>query len=273
MNAPVVLLHSSASSARQWQGLAELLRACGREVHALDFHGHGARPAWGGPAPMRLADEVAPIERLLEVLGGAQVVGHSYGGAVALKLACRRPSLVRSLVVYEPVMFSLLRADPDSQPVMKGLTAIVEAMRASLAQGLPQAAAQRFIDLWSGDGAWASLAPERQQAFAARMPVVLQHFDALFGDPFSAGDLARLDMPLRLFFGARTVPPARRIAALVHAAQPRAGCKRLDGMGHMGPVTHAATFNRRVAEFLFASSARRSPAGCGGAAFAAATAQ
>lgn len=265
----VVMLHASASSARQWQALGELLRARGREVHAIDLFGHGRREAWQGVAPMRLADEAAPIERLLEGLGGAHLVGHSYGGALALKLASRRPSLVRSLVVYEPVMFSLLRADPDSQPLLQRVVGAAEAMRASVAQGRPDDAARRFIDLWSGDGTWAALAPDRQEAFAARMPVVLRHFDALFGDPFSAADLARLSMPLRLLFGARTVPAARRIASLIHAALPGARCKRLDGMGHMGPVTHAQAFNRHLLELLAAGQPARA-AGERGASLAAA---
>jgi pimeloyl-ACP methyl ester carboxylesterase len=43
----IVLLHSSASSARQWERLADRLRDR-FYVHAVDLHGHGARTAWRG---------------------------------------------------------------------------------------------------------------------------------------------------------------------------------------------------------------------------------
>ena len=110
----VVLLHSSASSARQWQPAVAALQAH-FSVHAIDFHGHGARPDWQGGAAMTLADEVALVEPLLEQAGGAHLIGHSYGGAVALKLATRLPALVRSVVAYEPVLFGLLHGDAGSR--------------------------------------------------------------------------------------------------------------------------------------------------------------
>ena len=247
----VVLPHSSASSARQWQQAIQALQAR-FEVHAVEFHDHGAQPAWRGDAPMTLADEAALVEPLLAQAGGAHVVGHSYGAAVALKLASRRPALVRSVVAYEPVLFGLLCDDAGSQCELQAVVAVAEAMRQRLAEGHPQVAAQRFIEFWSGPDAWAALPADRRQAFAARVPAVLQHFAALFGDPLTRDDLARLRMPLLLASGARTVPSARRVVQLVCAAQPRAQREVLDEMGHMGPITHAATFNRRAIEFLCA---------------------
>lgn len=249
MNAPVVLLHASAASGRQWQALAETLRPR-HEVHAVDLYGHGTQPAWPGPAPMSLADEAAPVERLLERLGHAHLVGHSYGAAVAIKLASRRPALVRSLVAYEPVLFGLLLEDPFSRREVQTVVGVAESMRVRVAQGQPDAAAQRFIDFWSGPGTWAALPAERQQGAAARVPAVLQQFDALFCDPLTLADLARLRLPTLLCAGGETVPVARRIVQLVHGALPGAQRDTFDAMGHMGPVTHAALFNRRVVEFL-----------------------
>ena len=62
-------------------------------MRAIEFHGHGEQPAWRGNAPMTLADEAALAIPALEEAGGAHVIGHSYGGAVALKLATMRPRL------------------------------------------------------------------------------------------------------------------------------------------------------------------------------------
>lgn len=62
----------------------------GPDVHRVDFE-----------------DEAAWLERWLEP--GTHVVGHSYGGVVALLAAARRPELVRSLTVVEPPAFRIAR--------------------------------------------------------------------------------------------------------------------------------------------------------------------
>jgi pimeloyl-ACP methyl ester carboxylesterase len=249
MEQHVILLHSSGSSGRQWRDTVQALH--GRcTVHLIDFHGHGAQPPWAGAAPMRLADEAELVELLLERLGGAHLVGHSYGGAVALELARRRPALVHSVVAFEPVLFALLKRDAASAGELQTIVGVVDAMRERSSAGRPDAAAQVFIDFWSGAGTWDALPPQRQQAIASCTATLRHQFDALFGEPLSAADLAGLSMPLLLLFGTATVPVTRRIVQIVGAAQPRARVEALAGAGHMGPLTHPAAFNQRVAAFL-----------------------
>jgi pimeloyl-ACP methyl ester carboxylesterase len=250
MQQHVILLHASGSSGRQWRDTVQALH--GRcTVHLIDFHGHGAQPPWAGATPMRLADEAALVEPLLERLGGAHVVGHSYGGAVALDLARRRPALVHSVVAFEPVLFALLQRDAASTRELRTIVGVVEAMREQSSAGRPDAAAQVFIDFWSGAGTWDALPPQRQQAIASCAGTLRHQFDALFADPLSsAADLAHVSMPLLLLYGTDTVPVTRRIVQIVGAAQPLARTEALPGMGHMGPLTHPAAFNQRVAAFL-----------------------
>lgn len=246
----VVLLHSSASSSRQWQRLQQSLQARFR-VLTVDFHGHGATPPWRSRAVMTLADEAALVEPLLAQTGGAHLIAHSYGAAVALKLASLRPQWVRSVVAYEPVLFRWLLDDSASLPALQEVLATADFVSECVARGDTQAAAVRFVDLWSGDGAWASMAPGAQQAVASRMPSVAQHFVALLHEPLlQRARLAALRMPMLLLTGAQTVAALRRIAALLQAALPRAQHETLPRMGHMGPLTHAGEVNRRIEAFL-----------------------
>jgi hypothetical protein len=62
--------------------------------------------------------------------------------------------------------------------------------------------------------------------------------------------LTRLRVPTLLLSGARTVATARTLVQRVRAALPHARHDVLPDMGHMGPVTHATAFNRRIADFL-----------------------
>jgi pimeloyl-ACP methyl ester carboxylesterase len=65
-----------------------------------------------GPEVERVdfADEAVWLEQFLEP--GTNLVGHSYGGVIALLAAARRPELVRSLTVIEPPAFGVVRGDP-----------------------------------------------------------------------------------------------------------------------------------------------------------------
>lgn len=98
---PLVLLHGLGGSSANWAPLAPRL-AASRRVVLVDLPGHGRSaplPAAPGIAPY--ADRVA---ELLDRLGvpRATVVGHSFGGVVALRLAARRRDLVRALVLAAP---------------------------------------------------------------------------------------------------------------------------------------------------------------------------
>src|SRR3546814_8229080 len=76
-----------------------------------DLRGYGATEGWSGRAPMRLADEAALVRALAEEAGEpVHLVGHSYGGAVALMAALHFPEAIASLTLIEPVAFFLLRA-------------------------------------------------------------------------------------------------------------------------------------------------------------------
>jgi pimeloyl-ACP methyl ester carboxylesterase len=245
----VVLLHSSAGSSRQWSALVEALRPH-FDVRAVDFHGHGTQPEWRGDAPLTLADEVALVEPILREAGRVHLVGHSYGGAVALKAAQLHPHAVRSLVVYEPVMFRWLSEEDPNSDVAREVVALAAGMRESLNAGDELSAAERFLTYWSGAGAWNSMPVARRQASAARMRSVLSHFDALAAETLTAASLRRLGSRMLCLSGSRTVASTRRISAILRATLPHGEHQMLVGMGHMGPITHADEVNRRLAMFL-----------------------
>src|SRR5688572_18112304 len=106
MTPAVVCVHCSASSSRQWRPLVER-RAARRRVLTVDLYGYGASPPWPVGRGLTLLDEAGLLAPLYEVAGGpVDLVGHSYGGAVALRAALADPSRVRSLVLFEPVLFN-----------------------------------------------------------------------------------------------------------------------------------------------------------------------
>lgn len=251
----VILLHSSAASARQWDALAERLQPA-FDVHAIDLHGHGRQPDWTGERPLSVHDDAALALPVLERAGGAHLIGHSYGAAVAMHLAAAQPERVRSLAVYEPVLFHLLAEHEPQGGAAREAFDLAAAMRTLVTDGQATAAAQRFVDYWSGASAWAGLAPHQQRAIVARMPVVVQHFDTLHAQALAIAPLQRLAAPLLCLAGARSTAAALRVASLLRSLLPGARHETLPGLGHMGPITHAPLVNERLLRFVGAASPR-----------------
>lgn len=100
--AQILCVHGLTGHGRRWESLAEKYLP-EFAVLAPDLIGHG-RSSWA--APWTLEANVEALAALLDAEGGAPVlvVGHSFGGAVALNLAAARPDLVSGLVLLDPAV-------------------------------------------------------------------------------------------------------------------------------------------------------------------------
>lgn len=251
----VVCLHASAGTHAQWQALSQVL-STRWQVLSPDLYGHGRSPAWPHGAANSLHVDAQAVIALMESTSphldqrGVHLVGHSYGGAVAMQIALRHPKRVRSLTLYEPVAFGLLRELAPRDPSLAEITDIAHTVRGLMLRGATDEAAAHFIGYWGGDGAWGALSATQQATVAARMAHVPRHFDACFSARWSRPLLQRLSMPILLMNGTHTRAPARRVAELLAHCLPHAQHGSVDGAGHMGPITHAETVTQWMATYL-----------------------
>lgn len=247
---PVVCIHASASSSGQWRPLMERLAGGFRSL-AVDLYGYGQNPSWPDDRPLSLADEAELIEPVFEVVGDrVHVIGHSYGGAVALKAALVRPARLQSLILFEPVLFAVLMAEDPRQPAAREIAAVRDDTVAAVDRGDLDTAGGRFVDYWMGAGTWAGMPAPRRQAVAGAMSKVKAEWLAVFAEPTPLSAFAALDVPTLCIVGSNSPASSRGVARLLAKTLPSVTTVEIDGVGHMAPVTHPDRVNAVIAGYL-----------------------
>ena len=246
----VVCLHANASTSSQWRALMDLLAPTCR-VLAPDLYGAGKSPEWPSDRGFGLRDEIALIE---PVLTRAQpplaLVGHSYGAAVALVAALATPGRFRTLVLYEPTLFSVLDADTPPPNEADDIRSVVrEAIRAVDA-GDHDAAAKRFIDFWMGAGSWEQMPEQRKVPIAASIANIGRWGHALLTAATPVEAFRSLQVPVLYLVGKSTPSAAGGVARILTSTLPNVEVVEFEGLGHMGPVTHPEVVNPVIAGFL-----------------------
>jgi pimeloyl-ACP methyl ester carboxylesterase len=245
---PVLLLHSGGFSARQWRKLGNLLSAT-HLVLAPDLLGYGASSPWPLGTPFHLRQDVAALEELLDGAGrAAHVVGHSYGGLLAMKLALSRPKLVRSLALFEPVAFAVL--DEPSDADERASIDVVQDEYHPGPSGADDAWLGKFVDWWNGPGAWNALAAEARASFRVVGWKVFQEVLSIGADRTPRATFATISAPTLLLGGERTPKTERRVVEKLGTILPHAKIQIFAEMGHMGPITHASLVNAAIAAHI-----------------------
>jgi pimeloyl-ACP methyl ester carboxylesterase len=238
---PVLLLHGLAGSWRYWYRTVEAL-SDRHTVIAPDLPGFGhSSPLAGAYTADRLA---ALLHDACVALGAGQatVVGHSFGGSVALALATRRPQTVGALLLAAP-------------------TGIVPAYMERLAFLLPAVHAPlRWLPRWERQAATRRQA--RRALFSTIVPdgATITPYDALLllrgasrATQLRPGiaaavraegraDAARLRIPVQVIWGDRDRCVPLRGAGELARLVPHADVRIWHGVGHMPMLERPAEF-------------------------------
>jgi pimeloyl-ACP methyl ester carboxylesterase len=175
---PIVLLHGAGGNADSW---APTLQAWGhRKVRALDLPGRGAHP---GPAVESAADAWSAVQAAVPL--GAVLVGHSYGGAVALEAALSVPDRISGIVLVasgarlkvSPAILEQVARATEEAPFALDFAfgantsdAVKEAYRAATAATPPESTAAD----WNACNAF----DVRERLAEVAVPVLVVHGDA-----------------------------------------------------------------------------------------------
>ncbi|UJR80200.1 alpha/beta fold hydrolase [Sandaracinus amylolyticus] len=245
---PVVLLHSGGMSSRQWRKVSERLAPSYRVI-APDFLGSGESPPHH--EPFDHVQDVEAVERVIDRAGApVHLVGHSYGGLVALTIARRRPGTILSLAVYDPVAFELVREANDAEALADLDRAARDPIFTDDARGGSAEWYRAFVEFWNGKGAWDALPEERRASFLRVGAKVYLEVRSLMRDATRADAYRAISAPTLLMHGQRSPIVAHRIVAILGRTIARASVRAIEGAGHMGPITHGDVVERAIAEHL-----------------------
>lgn len=241
----VMALHCSGADSTQWQHLAGYF-APGTELVLPNLAGAEAVAQGWSRKTYALAQEAKPlVASLSRRPAPVHLVGHSYGGAIALHIAREHPDCVASLCLYEPTSFSLLRnSGSDDRKLFDEIESLAVAIEGAVDEGCPDFAAQIFTDFWGGVGAWQTRRRDRRAVLTNWVPKCPLDFGALLYEP-SGADLPA-DLPITLMVGTQSLRQTRRIAELLVARVPQTHLVEVRGAGHLGPFT----FRDRVARLI-----------------------
>lgn len=177
------------------------------------------------------------------------LVGHSYGGALALHIARCLPERIASLSLYEPTSFQVLTGDAEGA-LLRGLGRIGRGSPTEAADaptGAEKRDSRAFVAFWSGVDAWSQMSDRARAEVTGYIRKGPAELAALMCEPADSVGLDRMNCPVLLLRGSDVRNPAAIAAARLAGMIPRARLIKVEEAGHVGPLTHAAEVAAAIA--------------------------
>jgi pimeloyl-ACP methyl ester carboxylesterase len=214
---------------------------------------------YGGTAERRsvddpsIAHEAAAVEAVVRKAAArdepVHLVGHSFGGLVAVAVALRQMVSLASLTVLEAPAMEALRERPEDAEHYRAFRAMNESYFAAFARGDRGAAAQ-MMEFYGGPGTYAAWPPRVRAYVEETTHVNILDWQTAYAFPLSASLLSALQVPTLVLWGGVSNPAAQRANARLAQAIRGSTSGSVEGAAHFMIATHAAEVARRVAEHI-----------------------
>jgi pimeloyl-ACP methyl ester carboxylesterase len=247
----VVALHCSLGSGRQWKTLADEL-ARSHRFFAPDISGYGTN-ACALDLTLTLAEEVRCLSGTLnDAEGPIHLVGHSYGGAIAFRIATASPFAhrIRSLTLIEPVLPTLLCDSDADRRLHARFAQVARDVTEDIWNGSVLEAIDMFTAFWNGSGPQDPVSGSARLRMIERADKLAFDFQAAFAEENVASAAASLRVPTLLLSGGLSPYLTQRIVQRLGAIVDGAEIRHFPAAGHMLPLTHASTVNAAIARHI-----------------------
>jgi pimeloyl-ACP methyl ester carboxylesterase len=243
---PVLLIHGSFISGAFLPLMNEPVLEGYRLIR---YHRRGYSGSTKPEGPFSIEDQAADALALLRHLNveKAHIVGHSYGGAIALQLALDAPEVVGSLALLEPALMNVPSGAEFAQETM-------EPAMARYAAGDSVGAVDHFLRGVSGPE-WRSKTrrtvpggPEQAEQ-DARAPFAVEA-PALGHWEFGAEEAKEISQPVLSVLGSESISLFQEGWELLHSWFPRMESYKVLGVTHALQIQDPASVAKGIAVFL-----------------------
>jgi pimeloyl-ACP methyl ester carboxylesterase len=254
--ASVVFVPGSCSTGAVWRPIIGIWNGQFRCVTTslLGYGGTAERRSARDPS---ITHEAEVVEAVVRKAGGrVHLVGHSFGGFVALAVALRNRVALASLVILEAPAVELLR-DCGEDRHYQAFREMTAAYFASFGAGDREAIAA-MIDFYGGPGTYASW-PARVKTYAVETtPVNILDWASAYGFALTAASLASIEMPTLIVWGSASHHAVQRSNALLREHIREATHATLEGAAHFMISTHPDQVSRLIAAHVCRAEAKSS---------------
>lgn len=244
----VVLVPGSCSTGAAWRPMMAVWNGCFRCV-TTSLLGYGGTAERRDPKAPTIGPEADAIEAVVQRAGGpVHLIGHSFGGSVALATTLRKRVPIASLSIIEAPVAPLLRHLGEAE-LYAGFNRMTDVYFAAFERGESEAVAE-MIDFYGGAGTFASW-PPRLRAYAIETTHVnILDWSCGYAFPESAAQLAEIDVPTLILWGGASPRAVQRANELLADHVPGAERMTIAGAAHFMIATHAAEVAEAVARHV-----------------------
>jgi len=244
----IVLVPGSCSTGAAWR---PVMAAWGDRFRCVttSLLGYGGTAERRSSRDPSIWHEVDIVESVIRKAGGpVHLVGHSFGGVVAIAVALRNRVPLASLTVIEAPAAELLRDNGDRQHY-RAFRQMTDGYFAAFASGDVESIAT-MIDFYGGTGTFASWPPNVRAYALETTAVNILDWASAYGFPLSAAALASIDIPVLVLWGQLSHSPVQRANALLAACIMGAVSIEIKAAAHFMIATHADDVSRLIARHV-----------------------
>jgi pimeloyl-ACP methyl ester carboxylesterase len=237
MNDVVVFLHSTGTGPILFHDVPASVLGGRPAIHHANL-GYPPGPPIPRGTHVSVQDDVAALLRRLPAEPRIHLVGHSYGGVVALLAGEELGSRVASMFLYEPVLFHALEHgvhDPDVANELRMFDKNPWFLEDE-ARGGDREWMEIFVDYWNRPGTWAGFPDSMQEGLLALGWKMFMEVRSCFAvkKPLSSFTLPGA---VTIAFGGKSPAASRAMAHGLAAGRDKVRLVALPGLGHMAPLT------------------------------------
>ena len=248
----LVFVPGSFSTGAAWRPVIRALAGRHRIV-TTSLLGYGVTAERRDARTPSIDTEVEVLQAVLDrVAEPAHVIGHSFGGHVALACAMRSSAPMLSLTVIEPPCPTVL-AVAGEHALFARFRAMSEPYIAAWREGEADAA-RRVIDFYGGDGFFDAMPPHAREFTLQCTGANVLDWLVAYADAPDAAAFARVAVPTQVLRGALGHAAVQRGNELISQWLPNASLRTVPGASHFMISTHASEVARLIESHIAAVS-------------------